>query len=368
MYHVYHYWKQSVDDIFSPALTAWVNDVLGLSFLASKIKEISYIEPFSERMLGFLSLIEYFSDSELAELIPAFERWEKRLEWETYKERADALVEKGEPSKAISLYRRALQYEENIRLLNNISVAYMQLEFCEEACNYLERALELHNNKTDETYHDLLLHYTEALISAGKYRDAAEVLSLTDDLLINKKNSHHSYNADILYLRGELALKTGYADEAAALFTQAIELNKINHYIFRLADVYSGRRQYERAINVLLNYIPKIENNLSALIKTAELYELSDNLPAAINSLNKAAELKPNEADVWIKLAGYHRKNYDPKNAETAINKALSIDSGNARARLESAKIQKNIGRTKVYQELLKGILSDFKADYREAL
>ncbi|MCL2398392.1 MAG: tetratricopeptide repeat protein [Defluviitaleaceae bacterium] len=357
LYHVYHYWKQSVDDITASNLISWVSDTLGLAVLASKLKEIAKIEIFSERMLTFLGVIEYFEKSELAALKPQLERWEKRLEWETYKERADDMVKRGEPDKAIPLYHRALHFDKNIPVLNNLSVAYMQMEAYKEACIFLEQALEM-----EKCNWELILHYAEALLHNNRITEGAKAIELAAEV------SPEAAKGDILYLRGELSLRKGKHDDAISYFEQAIALYPQDQYVFRLSDVYVGRRQFEKALDVLNHFIPDPvkERNISCLMKEAELHSLAGNLFGAIQTIKRAQKIKPDYVELWVRLARYLRLDYNLPKAEEAIDKALSLDSSNERARLESARIKKGTGHTKSYQQLLKGILAEFKGRYRE--
>ena len=57
LYHVYHYWKQSVDDVVDSGLASWVHDSLGLSFLSARMKEISKIE---KRIKRFQSIRKFW--------------------------------------------------------------------------------------------------------------------------------------------------------------------------------------------------------------------------------------------------------------------------------------------------------------------
>ena len=50
LYHVYHNWKQTVDDFCCDEFIRWTNNALRLSFIASKIKTIAETESFSERL------------------------------------------------------------------------------------------------------------------------------------------------------------------------------------------------------------------------------------------------------------------------------------------------------------------------------
>lgn len=355
LYHVYHYWKRSVDDVIDPGLAAWVADTLGLSFIASQINDIVGIESFSQRMLAFLGIIPYFDGSELAAIRPHFEHWEKRLEWEAYKERADDLVARGEPSKAIPLYRRALQYEENALILNNLAVAVMQIEAYDDACRYLEQARTL-----DHDNWELILHHSEALIYAGRFDETKQAIALVE------ADAPKGTEADVLYLRGELALGMGKSTEAISYFEKAIAISSREHYVFRLSDVYAMQRQFEKAIEILERRVPSRDRNVPCLMKEAELHNKAGNLPMAIRIIKKAIKLKSGHVELWVRLAKYYRLDYDIPKAEEAIDWALSLDAFNEHARLESARIKKGMGSTRAYQQLLKGILTELKGRFRD--
>ena len=364
LYHVYNYWKQSVDDVTSPHLVAWVHDTLGLPFVAAKIKQAAAIENFSERMLAFLRTSEYFDEPQLAAIRPNFERWEKRLEWETYKERADDLAKRGEPEKAIPLYRRALQYDENVPVFNNLGAAYMQIDLHNEAADAFARALQL-----DADNWQLVLNYGEALIAAGRLDDGKRAINRATAI------APKSAIGDILYLRAELSLKLGQSPNAISYFEQAIAVSSEAHYVFRLADTYALQRQFDKALDTLGKFNAKLtksgkssknEQILFCYMKEAEIHALADNRRGAILAIKKATQIRPGNEELWIRLAKYYRLNYDLPSAEDAIRKALDLDGGNHRARLENARIQKSMGDIKAYQQLLKGILGEFKARYRD--
>lgn len=352
LYHVYHYWKQSMDDVVNPFFASWVGEKLGLAFVASKISEIAKIDQFSERMLAFLALIEYFSEQELNALRPELEQWEKRQEWETYKERADSLVNSGRPDKAIALYQRAIKYEENVPLLNNLGVAYMQIEKYTEASQYLGKA-----RKLDAGNWELALNHAEALILAKRFDDAADAIQFA-------AKSTNEAKAVILYLKGELALRMGQYAEAIPYFEAAIKIEEEKQYVFRLIDTYTRMRQYDKALQTLNKYAL---HSVDYLIKEAEIYEQSNNIEEAIASIQSAIKLKSGLPDLWVLLAKYYRLNSNLISAEKAINKATALDSNNGRVQLENARIMKRLGKTKAYQLLLKDMLIELKHQYREA-
>lgn len=352
LYHVYHYWKQSVDDFLSDELIAWVNDTLGLSFLAARMKEIARGPSFGRKLTSFLGLIDYFNDEDLESLNAELLQWEKRLEWEKLKERADYLMGRAEPDKALVLYRRALQFEENAALYNNLGVALMQTEDYEAAYRNLKRASELEPENTA-----LPLALAEAALYGHRFDEAR--------VWLEQASARTPSHPDIPFLHGALCHEQGDYTQAIAYYEKAVAAgeNPEPLYLYRLADVYAGMRQYDHALAVLDR---AAERDVALMLKQAELHAAAGNMPAAAKSIRQAIAQRGNDAGLWVKLAMYHRLDYDFNAADTAVTKALAIDPENERARLENARIKKAMGRTREYQTVLNGVLRDFRQKYRE--
>jgi tetratricopeptide (TPR) repeat protein len=357
LYHIYHYWKQSVDDFLSDELITWVNDVLSLSYLAARMKELKRIDSFSQRMLSFLRLGNYFDDREVKSLSEALSHWEKRFEWEKLKERADDLTQRGEPDKAISLYHRALQYDENIQILNNLGVAHMQLGAYADAYTYLNRALMLDKMATPK----LVLHYAEAAAYNQLYEEAEQALAM----VIGEWGGICSYQSDAAYIRGILAEARRLWADAITHYEQAITLSEggVPLYVYKLADVYVRMRQFEKAFSALERVAQK---DVGYYIKQAEINASAGNVSAAVRCMQQAAHLRSSDADLFTKTAMYRRMDYDLTMADATIKKALAIAPDHERARLESARIKKALSRTKDYQTILNQMLKGFKQRYRE--
>ena len=347
---MYHYWKQSVDDFLCDELIAWVNDTLNLSYLAARMKELKRIESFNLRMLSFLRLGNYFDDREVRSLSLALIQWEKRFEWEKLKERADELVNRGEPDKAVPLYHRALQYDENIKVLNNLGVAHLKLGAASDAYTFLNRALMLDNMATPK----LILHYAEAAAYCQYFEEAEQALAVVAD-----------YPADVAFIRGILSVERRLWADAVKYYEQAITLSEgeVPLYIFKLANVYVHMRQFGKAFATLERVK---QRDVHYHVKQAEINAAAGNIPAAIRCMQQATLHKNNDASLWTKLAMYRRMDYDFNMADAAINKALAIAPDNERARLESARIKKALSRTREYQGILNQVLKGFRQRYRE--
>ena len=195
MYHCFHYWKQSVDDISGDELADWVQNALGLSLVASQMRA-QVNRSFTDHLMAFLTATDYFTPPLLAALHEDLAAWEKRLEWERLKERADNLLNHDDAERAILLYRKALSYETNILLLNNLGIACMAAGQYAAAAEALTQAVALapDNNM-------LLLHLAECLILHGEYTHARQILAQAEDLSGEE-------TADIVYFKGEIEFYT----------------------------------------------------------------------------------------------------------------------------------------------------------------
>ena len=352
VYHVFHYWRESVDDFLSEGMITWVSE-LGLSYIASKMKDLARAGDFTARLLGFLQLIEYISAEEISGLKSTLVAWELRREWEKLKERADNLIQRGEPARALPLYKRALGYEENAALLNNTAVVCMQLSAPKEAANYLTRARELEPQNLN-----ILLHYIEAAILSRQY-DAAEAA-------LAKAQADAPNHADIPFLHGLLAYEQKNYVKALAYYENAVQLNPdVPYYVYKMADVHMAMRQFSKALEVLQT----IQNKDAAYyVKEAEIHAAAGDVPASLKCMRRATVAPDGaaNANLWGKLAEYYRRDYDWRRAEKAISHALNLAPDNDMVRLESARIKKGLGRTRDYQAELADILKSFKTRYRD--
>jgi len=398
LYHTYHHWRESVEDVASAKITAWVAN-LGHFQLAEKIKGLASLEPFSKRMLAFLSIIEYFDNAELAGIKSDLESWEHRVEWERLKDRADHLVAKGEPAKALPLYRQASKYEENsqgnAQLINNMAIAHMLLGNYKDAVKLLAKA---HASQPEN--HAISLHYAEAAILSGEYDTAKGIL----------QNSHPA-TPDVLFLHGLMAYQQGDYHEAIAWLEKAASAGlapvkpvtrsieppgqprkmregaadlKANcymntpqaRYIKMIADAYVQLGHYEKALASL------DQSAADYHVKAAEIYAVQghSHMPEAIHHMRKALEDAgtinsdvhasqdcESQAALWTKLARYYRLDYDWQRAGEAIANALIADSNvplNATIQLENARIKKGLGRMRDYRAGLSEVLMGLKDKY----
>jgi len=354
IYHVFHYWRESADDFLSEPMITWVSD-LGLSYLASKMKELACIDNFTAQVLGFLQLIDYFSADEISGLKATLQAWEMRREWEKLNERADYLVQRGEPGRAVPLYKRALKYEENAALLNNIGVVHMQLSASKKAASYLARACALEPDNTN-----ILRHYIEAAILCGQYENAEAALGKLKHLAPTC--------ADFQFLHGLLAYEQKDYTKAIAFYEKAIELDpSVPFYVYKMADAHKAMRQFSKALEALQS-IPN--KDAAYYVKEAEIHAALGDVPDSLKCMRLATSAADGatNANLWAKLAEYYRRDYDWRRAEKAIAHAISLSPDNDLVRLENARIKKGLGRTRDHQNELADILKSFKDRYHNPI
>jgi len=354
LYHAYHYWRESADDLCNDAMVAWVLDI-GHTHQATRMKALCNTASFTARMVGFLQLAPYFDPTEIAAISDELKRWESRREWEQLKERGDHFLRRNDPAKAIPLYRRALAYEENVPLLNNLAVAHLRLNANAEALRLLQRArfMEPHNAT-------LALHYAEAAIMHHQFDDAHQALHAIKEATPVKNKE---IAASIAYLHGLMAFEQNDFADAIAFFQTARENDgNVPLYTLKMSDAYLRMRQYDPALATLTHLSTRNEDYYT---QQAQIHMACGNIPQAVRAIKQALERNPSAA-LWTRLAACYRRDYDFARADESINCALTIDPHSETARLENARIKKAMGRPREYQTGMKELLRTLKTRYRE--
>jgi len=349
LYHAYHYWKESLDDVVSREFLNWVSNDLGLPFITEKIKDIDPNDSLSVRMIKFFGVIDYFDEDELGAVHEKLSEWENRLEWERLKDRGDYFNGINQPSKAYPFYLRAIHSGENADLLNNAGVCLMKLNKPGEAAAFLERALEYEPSRTQ-----ILKNYIEALIYDLQFERASACISELET---------RDDRGDISYLYGELCFGSGNIFQAANHYEKAAASGDDIFMNHRLAEIYVRLRFFDKALDVMNRVHVKDE---IFLMKQADIYRACNNLPAAVRCVERALLTNKTNAKLWVMLAQLYRLNYDNARAEMSIHMALDIEPDNEEAMLENARIKKLSGKTREYQIILKSILNNFKKRYRD--
>ncbi len=349
LYHCYHYWKESWDEIFiKDNFTKWVQDELKLSFIAYEIKKMKSIRNLADRIIAFLSITYYFEDDEFEKLRNEIQEWQNQSQSEKLKEKGDALVAVGSFEKAILAYKAVLTYDKkNFVVMNNIGVSYMKLEKYDHAQDWFSRAFDICNDNSK-----LIFNLIEACIYNKDFDSAEKYIKLIE----NEQGS------EISYFKGEIEFGKGNYEHAISYYKRAVIKND-SLAIFRLADIYIKQKQFDTAIKIL----DMLESsNIKALISKSMIYEECSEYSKAIRCIEKALLYDGTSVELWTYLAKYHRLNNDFLKAEGAVCTALRYSSSNLAANLEFAKIKRFQGKVKEYRLAISKILKNLRTEYRD--
>ena len=347
LYYAYHNWRDLHGELSSAKLVAWVKSI-GHPAISAKITAIAKFEPLSRQVMAFLSIIEYFDAKELSRIESELKSWEHRVEWERLKDRADHLVSRNDPARAISLYDRALKYEENPLLHNNAAIAHMKLGNHREAMALLAKA---HTRTPENTA--ILHNYAEAAILASQYETAAKLLHKAETT--PGEPSITPIPNPTSYLRGLMSYQQADYPTAETWFQKAKSENHLRA-AHMLANTYIKLHQHDKALAVL----PPTDHEKRAEIYAAQGHAHSHK---AISHMKEAIAQNPENANLWTKLARLYRQDYDNPRANEAIQNALP--SQTSAALLENARIKKGLGRMREYQAGLSEVVKRLKEGYR---
>ena len=350
LYHCYHYWKESWDEIFiKDNFIIWVRDELKLSFIAAEIRKMKNIRNLQDRIISFLSVIYYFEDDELLKLREDIKDWQNQSQSEKLKEKGDSLVAIGSFEKAIIAYKAVLTYDKkNYIVMNNIGVGYMNLEKYGKAEKWFLRAFDICKDDTK-----IVFNLIEASIYNQNFDDAEEYINYVKS---------ESNSGEIYYFLGEIEFGRKNFEKAIMYYKHAIVKND-SLAIFRLADVYEKKEQFDTAIKIL----DMVENsNIMALIKKSVIFANASDYSSAIKCIERALLYDSSSVELWTYLARYHRLNNDFIKAEGAVCTALRFSGDDLAANLELAKIKRFQGKVKDYKLSINRILKSIKMEYRD--
>ncbi|NMA83754.1 MAG: tetratricopeptide repeat protein [Epulopiscium sp.] len=351
-YHCYHYWKESIDDFIMGRLEAWIRDALGLPFIANQIARIQEESQISitKQYMEFLSLIDYFQDKELYALSKKIFRWEHKHEWERAKDKGDLYMHRGEYTQAIVQYQKALEYTEDGKLLNNISMAYMQMGQYQKASQYLTAAYK------KEPQNPKILINCALLAQQQKDYEQAENY-LQSALTIEETGIGWFYY-------GSLKEQMGRKEEAYEGYQRSILFKDSQEGFLALARWHRKNGEPEKALEKL-EQMP-FTHHWDFYIEKANILETENKGAEAIIVLQKASQsLLPNPQGLTT-LSRLYRTNNQVPQAKKIIEQAIQLYPENVEVQLEWSRVQKKEGKTKSYQQKLKKILFGWIQRYRQ--
>ena len=179
-------------------------------------------------------------------------------------------------------------------------------------CVSLTKNMQLENTTLDQVFRNVR---TDVLKASGGSQRPVEASQLTGDAFYLKKGT--------------------YTDD------------------FILIDSLIEDKQYEKGLEIAISVLNEDKNNKSALIRKGRLYSFLNKNGLAIESLDLALKLFPNDAEVLMYRGRFHKAIGEFNKAIFDLNKALEIDSTYTEAFWQR-------GLTRKYQERFDLALADF--------
>ncbi len=370
LYHCFHYWKESTEDFCSEEFVSWLHG-LGLVFYAKKIAKLRTQESLTQRLLSFLTLIDYFNEAELDTLKTKLSKWESRMEWERLKDRGDFFFKKEAFAEAVHFYKKSSAIKETPTILNNVGVSFMHLKRFTQANESFTKALALYDGKLHKDTALIQLNAAESLIYSKLFHEAEDKLRNVYEWLRSVHDQPDTAYETALkirhkYLTGLLFYETGIFEKAIS----ALEGLKLKEGFYLKARCHIKLRQFDKATTAVeqvlsLEGANKPENYEEFLKNQAQVFAESNNIPAAIKAIEKALIVNPNAPRLWVLLARYYRLDYNLTLAASAISKALNLKETDTEVLMEQARIKKAQGKIRDYQLILGNILKEVKKIHR---
>ncbi len=167
------------------------------------------------------------------------------------------------------------------------------------------------------------------------------------DILFGGKNNSQKNQDSADYVRvnlfaklGEENLKDGNYQEAINYIHEFFELMNRNSYkdlrhlikpcYFNLALAYSNSEDYANAIIYWTKFIHYDKSNFDAYSKRIQAYFELNRFPEALQDIDKALRLKPNQAELYINKGIAYIKMGDKLKAKKALIRANDLGNTDA--------------------------------------
>jgi tetratricopeptide (TPR) repeat protein len=227
----------------------------------------------------------------------------------------------------------------------------------DEAIKQLDRALDLKKG-----YIEAFPYKIRCLIALHKLNEAAAVCEIA---LNFKENAVH------LYLTGQVNELQKKYEDAEYNYSRAIKKNaKYTEAWLAQANLQIFLRKPDKAIESVNSALKLEPNNVPAYILRSRADTLKLDFPNAINDVSKAILINPNNEELFMLRGEYYQKFTQYQSAINDFSKVLVINKGNAKALYSRAAAFEQIANYKAavkdYENLIR--LSDQDAEAKKML
>ena len=308
----------------------------------------------------------------LAQALVKQEKWQEAIaayqqaltitpNWvEVQRELGDLFLKLERWDEAVQVYEIAIGLRSDTEVYHNLGDALLKLQCWEDAIAAYQKAIEL-NPEFSWSYNNL----GDGLRELQRWDEAAQSYQKAIELKPDFALSHHNL--------GDVLVKKEDWENAIAAYQKAVDLdpNFVWSY-YNLAEVYVKLEQLDEAVETYRQVL-KIKPDLTEVeeklnqalhqqvktrLETALSYYLQAiaNDPTDVDSYQKALEIKPDDADLYVGLGNAYKAQNEIKKAIIAYQKAITINhnSNQAHQQLSNIYQQTTIPEKSITHQLLK--------------
>lgn len=222
--------------------------------------------------------------------------------------------EMGKHKEAISHYLvAATDGWQLARLYANVADEYYDLKDYDNAIHYYLRSLD-----EDPLMASALINYTDACCDASRLDEAITYIShLIDD---------HPYYKEAWHCLGCTYLNLGLNEKAIDAFEYAIAIdNGFMPSYMELVQMYETEGNVTQAASVLHRLLEHADYPAQVWLQLGRLYLRAENAPTALEYLQKALDLQPDDPDTLASVGLAELLSGDPRLALDHAHKALAL-------------------------------------------
>lgn len=246
--------------------------------------------------------------------------------------KGDFLMQLRLPEKALELYEQVLAEEpQNPYALISLSEYYNVMGDAARSLEYVVLALK--NNQLEiETKIEILGQHIENLMKAeGKLEETESLFKLLIEYYPLDERVHEYYAAYLQHQKRD--------DDAVGVYESILAINPAKESVwFSLMQIYFGKKEYSKAIDIADRAIAALDNDLRAYYFKAISYDLAGETEKALNThkaglaLFKENELPQLRSDFYSHLAELYNQLKDKENAYLAYEEAIRYNPDNVMA------------------------------------
>jgi len=220
----------------------------------------------------------------------------------------------GQAAARTEIERMVREYPDDTRRMNLAAGFLLSFGDTQSAVSLLERALAA---RSDDV---------ETLVNLGRARMAAGDLDAADTLL-RRALSHDAGSVDARIVLAEVASRRGNSEEARRLLEE-IRMDDARAVASKLllARLYLQGKESAKASKSLADALAAAPNRSDVLVAAGDLQREFGNHEQALGYYRKAADLEPQQAEHWIRVArAQGALGFGPAARESA-ERALKLD------------------------------------------